>query len=133
MGTVRLMAAGMAVVALGGACGAGGGSPTNKAIPSAHAAALAERADRVATDLAAGACDQALAEARSLQSDLAGLQIDGAVRDQAVAGAARLADSINCAPPPTVSTVPAVPAVVVGPGGHGPGKGKKHKGDRSDD
>jgi len=120
MGAGRLIAAGMVVAVLGGACGRGG---TGK-IPAGVAGGLAARADHVAVTLAAGACDQALAEARSLQSDVAALTVDPAVRDQAVAGAARLVAAIDCAPTTTV------PGVVVDPtplGGNGPG-GKKHKG-----
>jgi hypothetical protein len=122
MGIVRVVAAGLALAGLG-ACGAGGGS-TAKSIPAADASALAARADRVAADLAGGACDQALAEARSLQSDIAALSVEGAVRDQAAAGAAQLVGSITCTPTTTVTTVP---TLVVDPG-PGPPKGKKHRG-----
>ena len=119
MTLVRLVAAGLVVVVLGGACGGAGGDGAGKVIPAADGKALADRADRVAADLAAGACEPALAEARSLQSDVAALPVEPAVRDQAVAGAARLVAAISC-PPATITTVP---APVVDPG---PAK-EKHK------
>jgi hypothetical protein len=117
------MVAGMVVVVLGGACGRG----STGRIPAGVAGGLAARADHVATTLASGACDQALAEARSLQSDVAALKVDPALRDQAVAGAARLVAAIDCAPPTTTTTVP-----LEMPGGDkGPDR-KKHKGDDHD-
>jgi hypothetical protein len=93
----------MLVVALAGACSSGGGADGHGAgsgIPADVAGALAARADRVAADLDAGACDQALTEARSLQGDLAALPADPAVRAEALAGAARLTTAITCSPPP---------------------------------
>ena len=125
MGTMRCGAAGAALALLAAAaCGTGGGAGAGKVIPAGEAAALAARADTVATDLAAGACDQALAEARALQTDLGALAVPAAVRDQAVAGAARLAGAITCAPPVTATTA-TVPGLVVTPV---PAKGRKHKG-----
>ena len=114
-----LGAAGVLVVALAGACSSGGGGHgAGKGIPADVAGALAARADRVAADLDAGACDQALTEARSLQGDLAALPADPAVRAEALAGAARLSAAIACAPPP--ATVPGVVDTVP------PKKGKDH-------
>src|SRR5438270_12060165 len=101
MGTVRTGAVAVSLAVLAGACGTGGGRAGGKLIPATAAGALAGRADRVAADLAAGACDQALAEAESLQTDLASMPVEAAVRDQAVAGAARLVAGMPCAPPPT--------------------------------
>lgn len=135
MGTFRTGAAALVVAVLAGACGTGGAQPGGKTIPAAAAGVLAGRADRVAADLAAGACDQALTEAKSLQADLATLAVDPALRDQAVAGAARLVAGIACAPP-TTTTIATVPALIdpslLG-GTPGPGKEKRHKGDHGDD
>jgi len=85
----------------------------------------------VAAALDAGACDDALAKARSLQTDLAALPGDPGVRAEALAGVARLTSGINC-PVTTTTTAPppvTVPAIV----DNGPvRKGKEHKGDRDD-
>jgi len=115
----------LAVLATGACSGGGGHGGT---IPAGVAGGLAARADQVANDLAAGACDQARAEALSLQSDLAALAVDRAVRDQALAGAARLVAAISCAPPPT-TPVTTVPGDVVPDSG----PGKKHKGGHGHD
>jgi hypothetical protein len=97
------------------------------------AAGLAARAERVAAALDAGACDQALAEARGLEGDVAALKAEPAVRAEALAGAARLVSGINCVPP---TTAPPVPTTVVDPAlvdngwffGGGGDWGKKGKG-----
>jgi hypothetical protein len=116
------------VAALGVSCSSAGGSGGHR-IPGDVAAGLAARADRVAAALDAGACDQALAEAKGLQGDVAALKADPAVRAEALAGAARLVSGINCVPPTTV------PTTVVDPvGGGDPGKkGKGHGGHHGDD
>ena len=121
---MQWVGAGVALALLTGACGGGGGAGADRVIPADAAATLAARADTVAADLAGGACDQALAEARSLQTDLGTLAVPAAVRDQAVAGAARLAGAITCAPPVTATTA-TVPGLIVTPV---PAKGRKHKG-----
>jgi hypothetical protein len=77
------------------------------------AAGLAGRAEQVASALDAGQCDQAQAAARSLQSDIAALQVDPAVRAEALAGAVRLTSGINCPPvvaPPPTTAQPTVPS-----------------------
>ena len=136
MGMVRMGGAAVVLAVLAGACGTGGGREGAKVIPAAAAGALAGRADRVAADLAAGACDQALAEATSLQTDLAAMPVEAAVRDQAVAGAARLVAGIPCAAPMT-TTITTGPTPVLDPslvrGDPGPGKRKKDKGGHGDD
>jgi hypothetical protein len=135
MGMVRTGGILLTVAVLAGGCGGqGGGQGGGKTIPAAAAGVLAGRADRVAADLAAGACDQARAEAQSLQADLAALPVDPAVRDQAVAGAARLVATIACAAA-TTTTITTVPTLVVAPprGDPGHGKGKKDKGGDHDD
>jgi hypothetical protein len=85
----------------------------------------------VAAALDAGACDDALAQARALQTDLANLPGDPGLRAEALAGAARLTSGINCpvtttAPPATPPPPPAVTAPVKGK------KGKEHKGDHDE-
>jgi hypothetical protein len=121
-GAVRLVAMGLAVVALAAACSSGGGSG-QKGIPLDVATALAARADRIASDLDGGACDQALAEARSLQGDIAGVKADPTVRAEALAGAARLVAAIDCAPTTTTTVAQDQPP----PGFEFPiGKGKGH-------
>ena len=120
MGSVIRVTACIVLGALVGACSSGGGSE-GKGIPTDVATALAARADRVAADLDAGACDQALTEAHSLQTDVGALKVQPAVRGEAVAGAARLVAGINCAPPTTVAQ-----DSQPGGGEPGPGKGKKH-------
>jgi hypothetical protein len=99
-------------------------------MPADVATGLAARAEQVAAALDAGACDDALAKARSLQTDIAALPFAPAVREEALAGAARLVSGINCpvvttttAPPPPVT----VPSIVV------EGNGRKSKGHKGDD
>ncbi|HZQ76382.1 MAG TPA: hypothetical protein VFE55_03565 [Acidimicrobiia bacterium] len=126
MATVHrhLLAACVAGAALLGGCSPGGGAG-GPAIPADAATALAARADRVAADIDAGACDQALAEARSLEGDLAAVKADATVRAEALSRAARVVAAINCPPPTTTTT--AAPAPPDQPAGPGPGhpKGKK--------
>ena len=74
MGSVIRVTACIVLGALVGACSSGGGSE-GKGIPTDVATALAARADRVAADLDAGACDQALTEAHSLQADVGALKV----------------------------------------------------------
>jgi len=118
------------VLAFGAAgCGSAGGPDGTGRLPADVAAGFAARADEVAAALDAGACDDALAKARSLQTDLAALPVDPDVRAEALAGAARLTGGINC--PVTTTTTPAPPA----PATTAPAddkKGKKHKGDHDD-
>jgi len=85
----------------------------------------------VAAALAAGACDDALAKARSLQTDIAALPIDPAVRAEALAGAVRLTSGINC-PVVTTTAPPPVPVPSVVNEGNGR-KGKNKGGDNDDD
>jgi hypothetical protein len=121
----------MVVAALGAGCSSGGGSAGSR-IPGDVATGLAARADQVAAALDAGACDQALGEARSLQGDVAALKADPAVRAEALAGAARLVGEINCV---QTTTAPPVPPTGVNPppGGGDPGKkGKGHGGHHGD-
>jgi hypothetical protein len=93
------------------------------------AAGLAARAEQVAAALDAGACDDALAKARSLQTDIAALPVEPAVRAEALAGAVRLVSGINC---PVATTAP--PPTVPDSRSDGDGKeGKGHKGDKDDD
>jgi hypothetical protein len=112
------------------ACGSTGNTPDSGAMPADVATGLAARAEQVAAALDAGACDDALAKARSLQTDIAALPFEPAVRAEALAGAARLVSGINCpvvttttAPPPPVT----VPSIVV------EGNGRKSKGHKGDD
>lgn len=118
----RLAIVAMCFVMLGGACSAGAEDAAGKGMPADVAGQLAARADRVAAALDSGGCDQALAEARSLQSDISGLTVDPAVKAEALAGAARLTTAIVCAPPTTTT-------VVQPPAQREPrsGKGKKDK------
>ena len=108
-------------------CGSAGGSNGAGRLPADVAAALATRAEQVAATLDAGACDDALAQARSLQTDIAALPVAPAVRAEALAGAARLTSGINC---PVTTTAPpvTVPAPVIDAGR----KPKGHKGDDHD-
>jgi hypothetical protein len=116
------------VISLGAAgCGSAGGSSGTGRLPADVAAGLATRAEQVAAALDAGACDDALARARSLQTDIAALPVDPAVRAEALAGAARLTSGINC--PVTSTTAPPAPAVPLPDNGK---KGKGHKGDHDD-
>jgi hypothetical protein len=127
----------MVVATLGASCASGGGSAGSR-IPADVAAGLAARADQVAAALDAGACDQALAEARGLQGDVAALKAEPAVRAEALAGAARLVSGINCVPP---TTAPPVPTTVVDPAlvdngwffGGGGDRGRKGKGHGGND
>jgi hypothetical protein len=133
-----LVGALLVLAVLGAGCSAAGGSGGHR-IPADVAAGLAARADRVAAALDAGACDQALAEARGLQGDVAALKAEPAVRAEALAGAARLVSGINCVPP---TTAPPVPTTVVDPalvdngwffGGDGGKKGNGHGGHGGND
>jgi hypothetical protein len=110
----------VAGAALAAGCSPGGGT-NGGAIPADVATALAGRADRVAADLDSGACDQALAEARSLEGDLAAVSAAPAVRADALSRAARLVAGISCPPPTTTTTTTAAPQPDGGPG-HGKGK-----------
>jgi len=116
------------VVLLGAAgCGSGAAPPSGAGrLPADVAAGLATRAEQVAAALDAGACDDALAMARSLQTDIAALPVEPAVRAEALAGAARLTSGINC---PVTTTAPPAPAVTMPGDGK---KGKGHKGDHDD-
>ena len=118
------MAACLAGAVLVGGCSPGGGAG-GPAIPADVATALAARADRVAAELDAGDCDQALAEARSLEGDLAAVKAAATVRADGLSRAARVVAAINCPPPTTTTT--AAPAPPDEPAGGGPGqpKGKK--------
>lgn len=84
----------------------------------------------MAAALAAGACDDALAKARSLQTDIAALPIDPAVRAEALAGAVRLTSGINC---PVVTTTAPPPVTVPPVVNEGNGRKGKDKGDNDDD
>ena len=110
------------------ACGSEGGPPEAGALPADVANGLAVRAEQVAAALAAGACDDALAKARSLQTDIAALPVDPAVRAEALAGAVRLTSSINC---PVVTTT--VPPPVTAPSAVNEGNVRKGKGKKGDD
>ena len=129
--TAFLVAA-VGAVGVAGCSSPSAGGSTGKGIPTPAAAALASRADGVAAALAIGDCEQALAQARSLQSDVAALPADPARRAEAVAGAARLVGTIHCAPPPTVApTVVEAPPPTAG-GAPTRKKGKGHQGGHED-
>ena len=114
------------VISLGAAgCGSACGPNGTGRLPADVASGLAARAEQVAAALDGGACDDALAEARSLQADVAALPVDPAVRAEALAGAARLTTGINC--PVTTTTAPPPPGAA--PAGKKP---KEHKGDHDD-
>ncbi len=113
------------------ACGSEGGPPKAGPLPADVAAGLAARAEQVAAALAAGACDDALAKARSLQTDIAALPIDPAVRAEALAGAVRLTSGINCPVVTTTAPPPVTVPSVVNEGNTRKGKG--NKGDDDDD
>ncbi|HEV3364238.1 MAG TPA: hypothetical protein VG795_08875 [Acidimicrobiia bacterium] len=116
-------------------CGSAGGSDGTAQLPADVAAGLAIRAEQVAAALEAGACDDALAKARSLQTDIATLPAAPEVRAEALAGAARLVSGINC-PVTTTTTVPPPPTVSVPSDVRVDGdgrKGKGNKGDKDDD
>jgi hypothetical protein len=110
-------------------CGSARGSNGTGRLPADVAAGFAARAEQVAAALDAGACDDALAKARSLQRDFAALPVDPAVRAEALAGAARLVSGINC---PVATTAPP-PVTMPSSADDGAGrKGKGHKGDHDD-
>jgi hypothetical protein len=120
------------VLSLGtAACGSAGGSNETGPLPADVAAGLATRAEQVAAALETGACDDALAKARSLQTDIAALPAPPEVRAEALAGAARLVSGINC-PVTTTTTVPPPPAVSVPPDVRFDEDGRKGKGDKGD-
>ena len=121
------------VLSLAGAgCGSAGGSNESARLPAEVADGFAVRAEQVAAALDAGACDDGLAKARSLQTDLAALSLEPAVRAEALAGAARLVSGINC--PVATTAPPPPPAVPTSPAAKGDGgKDKGHKGDKDDD
>ena len=116
-------------MALGAACGAGGGQSERRLGPDT-AAGLAARAEQVAAALDAGQCDQALAGAQSLQNDIAALPVDPELRAEALDRTARLVSGITCAAPPTVTTAVTAPAITA-PTARAP-KGKGHKGHDDD-
>ena len=128
---MRLRALALILPLTAAACGSPGAPNAGGPLPADVAAGLAARADQVAAALDAGACDDALAKARSLQTDIAALPVEPAVRAEALAGAARLTSGIHCpvvtttAPPPVT-----IPSVVKEESGR---KGKGHKGDDDDD
>lgn len=119
----QLLAACLAGAALVGGCSPFGGA-SGATIPADVATALAARADRVAAELDAGACDQALADARSLEGDLAAVKAGSAVRADALSRAARVVAAINCPPTTTTTAAPAPPDQSAGPG---PGHPKERK------
>jgi hypothetical protein len=121
------------VVSLGAAgCGAPGSNDSGGGLSPDVAAGLAARAEQVAAALDAGACDDALAKARSLQTDIAALPLKPAVRAEALAGATRLVSGINC-PVVTPPPVPVVPTSAPESKGDDDRKGKDQKGDKDDD
>jgi hypothetical protein len=118
-----------AALGVAGCSSPSAGGSTGKGIPASAATALAARSDGVAAALDRGDCEQALAQARSLQGDVAALKLAPAVATEAAAGAAGLVDAIHCAPPPPPTTTP--PVVQVPPTSGGAprhGKGKEHGG-----
>jgi hypothetical protein len=115
---------------LGAGCSTGGGS-ADPSPRSDVAAGLAGRAEGVAAALDSGRCDVAVAETRALQADLAAADLEPAVRAEALAGAARLASSIVCAPAPV--PVPTTVSPAGNPEGGGTPSGKKRKGQKGDD
>jgi hypothetical protein len=133
--TAFLVAA-VGAVGVAGCSSPSAGGSTGKGIPTPAAAALASRADGVAAALAIGDCEQALAQARSLQSDVAALKVEPAVATAAATGATRLVEAIHCAPAPPPAPTPTVAPVPPSAGGGAPWpeKGKKghgggHEGD----
>lgn len=119
-------------LAIGAGCASGGGQGQTPRLASDVAAGLATRAEQVAAALDAGQCQQALDGARSLQTDIAAAQADPAVRAEALAGAARLVNQINC-PPPAVAPVVTVPDVAQLEKLIEGKEAKKRKGDKDDD
>jgi hypothetical protein len=119
-----------AAVGVAGCSSPSAGGSTGKGIPAGAATALATRADGVAAALDRGDCEQALAQARSLQTDVAALKVAPPVATEATAGAARLVGAIHCAPaPPPAATPTVAPAPPpTGGGAPGPAKGKKGHG-----
>jgi hypothetical protein len=128
---VRLRALALVLSLAAAACGSEGGPPGAGPLPADVANGLAARADQVAAALAAGACDDALAKARSLQTDIGALPIDPAVRAEALAGAVRLTSGINCPVVTTTAPPPVTVPSVVNEGNTRKGKG--NKGDDDDD
>ena len=128
---MRLRAFALFLSLAAAACGSDGGPPDAGALPADVANGLAARAEQVAAALAAGACDDALAKARSLQTDIAALPIDPAVRAEALAGAVRLTSGINC--PVVTTTAPPPPVPVPSVVNEGSGRKGKNKGDNDDD
>jgi len=116
---------------LGVGCSTGGGS-ADPSPRSDVAAGLAGRAEGVAAALDSGRCDVAVAETRALQADLAAADLQPAVRAEALAGAARLANSIVCAPAPVPVPTTAAPAGNSEGGGTSGKKRKEQKGDDDD-
>jgi hypothetical protein len=112
MATKRLFPVVAVTLAIGAGCASGGGRADAPHLAADVAAGLATRAEQVAAALDAGQCDQALQGARSLQNDIAAPQADPAVRAEALAGAARLVNGINC-PPPVVVPATSAPVVTV--------------------
>jgi hypothetical protein len=128
---VRLRAFALVVSLAAAGCGSDGGRPDAGPLSADVANGLATRAEQVAAALAAGACDDALAKARSLQTDIAALPIDPSVRAEALAGAVRLTSGINCPVVTTTAPPPVTAPTVVNDGKARKGKG--HKGDDDDD
>jgi len=125
------VAAAVVLVVTSAGCGSAGGSNDRAGLPADVADGLAARAEQVAAALDAGACDDALAKARSLQNDIAALPVEPAVRAEALAGAVRLVSGINC---PVVTTAPPPPPIAPDTRGEGNDrKGKEDKGDKDDD
>lgn len=121
----------MVLVVAGAGCRSADGPNDAARLPADVAAGLAARAEQVAAALDAAACDDALAKARSLQSDIAALPVDPAVRAEALAGAVRLVSGINC---PVATTAPPPPPSVPESRSDGDGKkGKEDKGEKDDD
>jgi hypothetical protein len=136
MARVSLLTAFLAAaVGVAGCSPSSAGGSTGKGIPATAATALATRADGVAAALDIGDCEQALAQARSLQTDVAAVKVAPAVATEAAAGAARLVDAIHCAPAPPPAPTPTVVQVPPPTGGGAPwhGKGKGHGGGHEGD
>lgn len=128
---MRLRAFALVVSLAAAACGSEGGEPVAGPLPTDVANGLAARAEQVAAALEAGACDDALAKARSLQADIGALPIDPTVRAEALAGAVRLTSGINCPVVTTTAPPPVTVPSVVNEGKTRRGKG--HKGGDDDD
>ncbi|MEW6476036.1 MAG: hypothetical protein AB1679_27580 [Actinomycetota bacterium] len=133
MASKRVLPGLILTLLVGAACGSAGDGAGHR-LPPEVAAGLAARAEEVAVALEGGACDDALAKARSLQTDIAALPVEPAVQAEALAGAARLVQGISC-PPPVVAPPSSAP-VVSEPDDRSDkkdGKGKGDKGDKGDD